>query len=91
MQSPVINTSELQKPSQVLVSSKPRPDQTKTIKKSPVKQAALSLPDDLVTLSPASLEASASPDKKTSIAVSVEEKKALLNPAFFRKDFSVYG
>ena len=91
MQASAIKPSELQKPNQVLVASEIRRDQAKseTKQKTPAKQATLSLPDDLVTLSPASLEASASPDKKTSLAVSVEEKKALLDPAAFR--FSVYG
>lgn len=92
MQSVVSITNEQEKAVNILVSSDSRQDQIKPEIVTLPPQTASSLSEDFVNLSPASLaEASASPDRKTSIAVSNEEKKALLTSSLSGKSFSVYG
>lgn len=52
----------------------------------------ITLPEDVVTLSSVIPDEGAAPTpKKPSVAVSLDEKQALLNSDFSRKNFSIYA
>jgi hypothetical protein len=58
----------------------------------PRNDTSITLPEDVVTLSSANLgEGATSSQKKPSVAVSHDEKQALLASYFSPKGFSVYG
>lgn len=93
---PLINNA-LQIPADVVTLNQVRPSsdkhETPANKEIPRSSGTpITLPEDVVTLSSAIRgEGTTSTKKKPSVAVSLDEKQALLGSDFSRKDFSVYA
>lgn len=93
--SSLINNS-LQPPVDVVTLNRVRPSSVKndisSNKINPRNDTSITLPEDVVTLSAANRgEAATSAQQKPSVAVSPDEKQALLVSDFSQIGFSVYG